>query len=142
MRHLVSVLLVGSMLLPSAALAAEPGDGAPPSRATHLAAVSTATGPIAKAASREAHRLATLPRSGSAPRAQAATRGERNWIARHPMLFGAIVGFGAGFAIGYGAGDDGVFDDFTAGSNGLFLGGIGCGIGAGVGLLAAHVGGD
>lgn len=43
----------------------------------------------------------------------------RSWIGRHPVLFGTLVGFGDGFLIGYAAGDSGVFDDFTAGFNGV-----------------------
>lgn len=57
----------------------------------------------------------------------------RGWIRRHPVLFGALVGFGGGFLIGYLAGDDGVFYDFTAEFNGVLLGGIGAGAGAVVG---------
>jgi hypothetical protein len=56
-----------------------------------------------------------------------------NWITRHPAAFGAIVGFTAGFLIGFLPGDDAVFDDFTAGFNGLVLGGVGAGAGAVVG---------
>jgi hypothetical protein len=58
---------------------------------------------------------------------------KRKWIGRHPMLFGSLIGFGAGFLAGYLPGDDGVFHDFTAGFNGLVLGGIGAGAGAIVG---------
>jgi hypothetical protein len=57
----------------------------------------------------------------------------RSWISRHPVFFGTLVGFGAGFLIGYLPGDDGVFDDFTAGFNGWVMGGIGAGTGAIVG---------
>ena len=60
---------------------------------------------------------------------------KRSWIARHPVLFGALVGFGGGFLIGYLPGDDGVFDDFTAGFNGWVLGGVGAGTGAAVGAI-------
>jgi hypothetical protein len=70
------------------------------------------------------------------PAAQAATS-RRSWIRRHPVLFGALVGFGSGFLIGYTAGDDGVFDDFTAGFNGWVMGGIGAGAGAAVGAVVA-----
>ena len=61
---------------------------------------------------------------------------KRSWIGRHPVLFGALVGFGGGFLIGYLPGDDGVLDDFTAGFNGLVLGGVGAGTGAAVGAVA------
>jgi hypothetical protein len=47
-----------------------------------------------------------------------------------------LAGFGAGFWIGYTSGDDGIVDDYTASANGLFVGGIGAGVGAAVaGLL-------
>ena len=66
------------------------------------------------------------------------SRGEhRNWIQRHPVLFGAAVGFGGGYLIGYSTGDDGLFYDFTAEFSGLVLGGIGAGAGA---LFGAVVG--
>ena len=60
---------------------------------------------------------------------------KRGWIGRHPVLFGTLVGFGAGFLIGYLPGDDGVFDDFVASFNGLVLGGVGAGTGAAVGAV-------
>lgn len=47
--------------------------------------------------------------------------------------FGAIAGFAAGLTAGLAAGDDGVFDDTSAGSNGLILGAIGAGAGALIG---------
>jgi hypothetical protein len=58
---------------------------------------------------------------------------QRHWIARHPVFFGTLVGFGSGFLIGYLPGDDGVFDDFTAGFNGWLLGGVGAGAGGALG---------
>jgi len=60
---------------------------------------------------------------------------KRSWIGRHPALFGTLVGFGAGFLIGYLPGDDGVIDDFTAEANGLILAGVGAGTGALVGAI-------
>jgi hypothetical protein len=69
--------------------------------------------------------------------AQASTPRRRGWIARHPVFFGALVGFGTGFLIGYLPGDDGVFNDFTAGFNGWVTGGIGAGAGAAVGAMVA-----
>jgi hypothetical protein len=64
---------------------------------------------------------------------QQGSSGNRNWIQRHPVLFGTLVGFGTGFLIGYLPGDDAIFEDFTAEFNGLVLGGIGAGAGALVG---------
>jgi hypothetical protein len=51
------------------------------------------------------------------------------------VLFGTLVGFGGGYLVGVGAGEDGIFDDFTAGENGLFVSGIGAGTGALVGAI-------
>ncbi len=72
------------------------------------------------------------------PQQQGAER-KRGWIARHPALFGALVGFGGGYLIGYKSGDDGIIDDMTAGANGLILGGIGAGVGAAVGAIIVAV---
>ncbi len=47
------------------------------------------------------------------------------------------MGFAGGFVIGYAAGDDGVFYDFTAAFNGVLLGGIGAGAGAAVGGIVS-----
>jgi hypothetical protein len=58
---------------------------------------------------------------------------KRSWIGRHPALFGALVGFGGGFLIGFLPGDDAVFDDSDASFNGLVLGGVGALTGAIVG---------
>lgn len=58
----------------------------------------------------------------------------RSFIKRHPVLVGALLGFGVGFTIGIASGDDGVFNDFTAGFNGLVLGAIGAGVGASIGV--------
>lgn len=53
---------------------------------------------------------------------------------------GALAGFGAGFIIGYVAGDDGIFYDFTAGFNGWVLGGLGAGAGAIIGYASVSAG--
>ena len=63
---------------------------------------------------------------------------KQNWIKRHPVLFGSLVGFGGGFLVGAAGGDDGIFYDFTATGNGLILGGFGAGGGAVIGLLISR----
>jgi hypothetical protein len=65
-------------------------------------------------------------------------RTKQNWIKRHPMLFGTLAGFGGGFVIGMAGGDDGVFYDFTAAANGLFVGGIGAPAGALIGFAISR----
>ena len=56
----------------------------------------------------------------------------RNWVQRHPARTTAILAGLSGFAIGWAAGDDAVFDDFTGEFNGVLLGGICAGAGAAV----------
>jgi hypothetical protein len=64
---------------------------------------------------------------------QTSTPQKRRWISRHPALFGALVGFGGGYLIGYLPGDDGVLDDFVAEFNGAVIGAVGALAGAIVG---------
>lgn len=78
--------------------------------------------------------VASLSRSARVPQATE----PRNWIQKHPVLFGTMAGFGAGFLIGYLPGDDAVFDDFTDEFNGLVLGGAGAGAGALVGWAVSR----
>lgn len=53
---------------------------------------------------------------------------------------GANLGFGSGLITGLEAGDDGIFDDMTAGFNGMVLGGRGTGAGAIIGYAADKAG--
>ena len=97
-----------------------------------------AAGWLKRAASRELARLNAAASTDSALlRVQQPGQRNRSWIGRHPVLFGTLVGLGGGYLVGIGAGEDGIFDDFTAGENGLFVAGIGAGTGA---LLGAIVG--
>jgi hypothetical protein len=89
--------------------------------------------PVAAPFERTAPAAVAWPLSPQAPPARI-----RSWIAAHPVLFGAAVGFGTGFLIGYLPGDDGVFDDFTAGFNGWVMGGIGAGTGALIGVVVGR----
>jgi hypothetical protein len=99
---------------------------------------SPAAGWLQRAATRELVRLNTPAASArlALMRVQQPAQ-QRSWIGRHPILFGALVGFGGGVLIGYSAGDDGVFDDFDGSFNGLVLGGVGAGAGALVGQFVA-----
>ena len=47
---------------------------------------------------------------------------KQNWVHGHPVRTAAIAGAVSGFAIGWAAGDDAVFDDFTGEFNGMVLG--------------------
>mgnify|MGYP001182371996 CR=1 FL=1 len=62
-----------------------------------------------------------------------------SWIGRHPILFGAMLGFGVGFGIGYPQGNasargDASSDYLTPEESGLFWGGASAGTGALVGM--------
>jgi hypothetical protein len=76
--------------------------------------------------------VAAQPAVESSTAGRQPSPGRRNWVQRHPVLTGAMVGFGSGFLIGYLPGDDAVFDDFVAGFNGTVVGGIGAGAGASI----------
>ena len=80
---------------------------------------------------REVARLVISPLQAAAFRAFPQPQSQqRGWAQRHPRLLGALVGFGAGFLIGFLPGDDGVLDDFDASFNGLVIGGVGALTGA------------
>jgi hypothetical protein len=94
-------------------------------------------------------RVTPAPMSGSArlaltqqsqPTAQKATR--QNWIHRHPVATGALIGFGVGFAVGAatckypGAEGGSSCATWTYPGNARMLGGVTFGsIGAGIGAL-------
>jgi hypothetical protein len=125
MRY-VRLVLVAVMVLGAWPAAAENASEPRPGREA---------GWLLKVVKADAPRLAERAGTWRRARVQAPAAG-KNWIKRHPVLTGALVGFGAGFLIGYLPGDDGVFYDFTAEFNGMVLGGIGAGAGAVVGALA------
>jgi hypothetical protein len=77
-----------------------------------------------------------------------AAQSQGSWPARHAVLLGTLVGFGAGFSIGYATckypGVEGPCDYYTYPdrarmAGGLFVGGIGAGIGAAVGAVIGAV---
>jgi hypothetical protein len=98
--------------------------------------------PLRDAATREAIQLAIT--IGTVQPSSGPARGH-SWVARHPVLLGALVGLGAGFTIGaatcrYPGGEGSSCSDYTFPGNarllgGLTIGGLGAGIGAGVGAV-------
>lgn len=125
---------IGTLPLILAAVRSSEGVTVPTSRLPST----LAAGWIERATSRELARLnlaAASTDSALLPGQQPGQR-TRSWIGRHPVLFGTLVGLGGGYLVGVGAGEDGIFDDFTAGENGLFVAGIGAGAGALVGAIA------
>jgi hypothetical protein len=124
---------IGSAPLILAAVRSSEGVTAPTSRLPST----LAAGWLKRAASRELARLKLAAASTDSALLRVQQPGQRNrsWIGRHPVLFGTLVGLGGGYLVGVGAGEDGIFDDFTAGENGLFVAGIGAGAGALVGAI-------
>jgi hypothetical protein len=124
MRQAVVSLLVS--LLSGTASAADP--------VTHASPPTV----IAASAAREVSRLAraAAPEPRTAQQTQRAPK-HTGWIARHPKLFGALVGFGAGCVVGVsqvGGSRDTFFnalDEFAC----PVVGGIGAGAGALVGAV-------
>jgi hypothetical protein len=103
----------------------------------------TQSTPLRDAANREAIELAST--IGTALPPPSAPVSERSWVARHTVLTGALVGFGAGFTLGtvrcrYPGGEGSSCSDYTFPGNARLLGGfaigaLGAGIGAGVGAV-------
>ena len=61
----------------------------------------------------------------------------KSWIKRHPVLGGMLIGVGAGFTIGVIGGQSILYDTNRFG-NGLYMAGIGAGVGALVGKVASE----
>ena len=63
---------------------------------------------------------------------------KRSWCGRHPVLTGALIGFGSGTALGaFGSEDD--YSPFTRGEFALMIGGSGAVFGSLAGLVLAIV---
>ena len=118
-------LVVATMILQVAV----PAGAAPsPESSTHRPAVS-----LREAARRGGTRLAALSPHVSSSQQPSQ---ERNWVARHPVLVGALAG--AGIGLGYVAANDcSSSSDYSCGGLALFFGGTGAGLGALGGAVAS-----
>jgi hypothetical protein len=120
-----------ALIVPHTALAAND----PPSTQRPVTASATSTtsqaGPIRSASLNAGTRLAVE----ASPNRHAAQsdRDDRSWVERHPVWTGAMVGFGAGFALTYVATHDDR-DEFiqvmSPGAAGIVWGGVCAGVGA------------
>jgi hypothetical protein len=141
--RLLAYVLVAILAVPTSSVLAS--DASDEWRLARASAADRATnvepGPIAKAGMVEVSRLVreTRPSRRTSARRQSQLPPSRSWIGRHPVIFGALVGFAGGYLIGYLPGDDAVFDDFTAGFNGYVMGGAGAGIGAITGAIVGAI---
>ncbi len=136
MRKAFIVALIGALSTTPAAFAAPQT----PSTSTATTRV-TGPGSLRAAAIREARRAGQAPQ----PRTFQSTSERRpesgSWIRRHPALFGAVVGAGAGAIIAvsntnelFCTGND--EDCLAYGASGVAFGAA---VGAGVGMLAGHL---
>lgn len=98
-------------------------------------------GPLMSAVKRDAGRLATRPQP-SQTSVDAKAGGQRSWIGRHPALFGALVGAGAG-VVAAGTMENELFCSTGSDEDCVFYTGsrfaVGAGIGAGVGALVGWI---
>src|SRR6266508_3122710 len=112
MRNVVALLLVGLLSCP--VLAADPALAIPEGSASSHSPAASPPGVLTASAAREVDRLvrstALEPRKAQ-PFQQPNKR--KGWIARHPRLFGALIGFGVGCVVGssqVGGSDDNFFN--------------------------------
>lgn len=101
-------------------------------RKNSVTSAGTSSGPLMRAASREASRLASLPRAGAPRQVQTSTEDTRGWVERHPVWSGAIGGAGIGALWGVASCSGSCFP-IGRGGSALFGAGFGAGIGALVG---------
>jgi hypothetical protein len=142
LRALISIVCV--VLAWPASAAADPQS--PPERHARLAVAAAARqpGPIETAVEREVARLAREARSAQTPQPQPQAKSSGNWISRHPVAFGALVGAGAGLGVGIYSGsrpcepshESGCSTQGVAYVMGPIFGAL---IGTGVGLVVALV---
>jgi len=141
MWKLLTVVTVSAMLAWPCTVTAAPPAGTVSHSTVQNALARARTGPLAAAAAREVAQLAAASAARDARGVEAARVEGRNWIARHPVLFSALVGAGAG-AVAAGTMENELFcsggdDDCLIGGEGRAL--AGAGIGAGIGALVGVV---
>jgi len=144
MRRPMVLALMFCLITPFAALAADaPDNTTAPRLATRPDVPSPGRGPLLAAADRESARLAVSPKRPPTEDAAQTSGQKRNWISRHPALFGTLVGAGAGAVAANrmenelfcSGGDEDCF--FHGGGRTL----VGAGFGAGIGALAGWIAG-
>lgn len=96
MRMVVSALLLCCVLDQSLALGAQSPSGTVAASADRDTNGPRRKSTLSEAIEREATRQALLPDGGAGSRTQQPGSQSRSWIGRHPALFGALVGAGAG----------------------------------------------
>jgi hypothetical protein len=133
--RILAVLPIALCWLSAPALAQPTGGPGPgPRVAEDAGRIAAGVGPLLSAAIRASHRLEAAARPAHAPSAEPQTR--RGWIARHPVLFGALAGGVAGsLAVGLTDGASGHPEPGEAYPMGF---GLGAAAGAIVGALVGR----
>jgi len=129
MRTIVCTVLAALLMAP-AGVHAQVSAIRPDTRPIGPAAASS----FREAIDKEAARLITTPVRDSAR--QTPVR-QRNWVARHPVLTGTLVGagIGLGFLVAHGCESS----DYTCSGLVAFYGGTGAGLGAAAGAVVGIV---
>ena len=133
MRRIAALTCCVALVVQPAAVAA--ADDTRSSQKPLTVSATSATsqaGPIRKASLAAGTRLAVTATWNRYPE-QSVDRDDRPWVERHPVWTGAMVGFGAGFALTYAATHDDRDEFITVmspGAAGVFWGGVCAGVGA------------
>lgn len=143
MKKFLAMAVAGCVLLHPVLAAAQAARAVPAPIGLSIQARASADAPLMAAVMREAGQLAS--RAGRlSPRLAAPqqAREGRSWIGRHPALFGAIAGAGAGL-VAAGTMDNELFCSTGSDEDCLFYKSsrfaVGAGIGAGVGALVGWI---
>ena len=83
--------------------------------------------------------LPQLARTESGQAATQKNKDDRNWVGRHPVVFGLLVGTGAGAALGAASVPERHNPDVTRGTSALMGAVAGAGFGALAGFIVASV---
>lgn len=127
----VAVLLTASLFVSLPTVAAEAQTDPPDSKRSFSA--DPTSGSLMQAATREAARLALLPRAGAPSQPQPPPEDTRGWVERHPVWSGAIGGAGVGAVWGVASCSGSCFP-IGRGGAAIFGASWGAGIGALIGL--------
>ena len=133
MHTILAALLISVLMTPAGSFAQTEPTNQGRVGAIRVQALEFPTGISRDAVNRESARLAALP-----PALRQQQPRERSWPARHPVIFGALVGLGVGLAV-----EAAVIPGESGGEpHSAYLpifGGLGAGIGSVVGLIVAAV---
>ncbi len=143
MMRLLAVALAACVLLQPAMAAAQAVHAPLPLVPSRTSIERSEDGPLMAAIRRQGALLSARTDDRAAPRQDiAGPRQNRSWIGRHPVLFGALVGAGAG-TVAAGTMNNEMFCQAGNDEDCFFYNGsrfaVGAGIGAGIGALVGWI---